>query len=300
LEPKLTDTGEPDDVWLHFDAKYRLERLSEIVGAEPTESEDETEDGQSGVIGEARADDLLKMHAYRDAIRRSAGAYVLYPGSEQKDFRQYHEVLPGLGAFALRPSPSGTTAGSIPLAQFIRNVIQHVASQLTQHERSRFWEARSFGAKTRVDTSAPAATFLGRPAADTQILLGFVRSVAHLRWIRSRRLYNLRADERRGSVGLKSRELAAEILVLYGDGLERPELWRVGAEPVVMTRARMKELGYPTPGGELYYCLPLEPIVPGEWLDEHFDHRVAMARERGAGRLARGAPVPTTWLELMR
>jgi predicted component of viral defense system (DUF524 family) len=26
--------------------------------------------------------DLLKMHAYKDAIRRTGGAYVLYPGDK--------------------------------------------------------------------------------------------------------------------------------------------------------------------------------------------------------------------------
>ena len=53
------------------------------------------------------------MHAYRDAIRRTAGAYVLYPGNdgddkrfEEFDHRGFHEVLPGLGAFAIRPKPT--------------------------------------------------------------------------------------------------------------------------------------------------------------------------------------------------
>ena len=52
--------------------------------------------------------DLLKMHAYRDAIRRTSGAYVLYPGGDEAPTRhaQYHEVLPGLGAFVLRPGES--------------------------------------------------------------------------------------------------------------------------------------------------------------------------------------------------
>ena len=48
------------------------------------------------------------MHAYRDAIRRSAGAYVIYPGDEERTpFMEHHEVLPGLGAFPLRPGATG-------------------------------------------------------------------------------------------------------------------------------------------------------------------------------------------------
>ena len=40
------------------------------------------------------------MHAYKDAIRRTGGAYILYPG-ESEEWRKigFHEVIPGLGAF---------------------------------------------------------------------------------------------------------------------------------------------------------------------------------------------------------
>ena len=52
------------------------------------------------------------MHTYNDAIRRTIGSYVLYPGesnlSDGKDtiFRLYDEILPGVGAFAIKPSIS--------------------------------------------------------------------------------------------------------------------------------------------------------------------------------------------------
>lgn len=42
---------------------------------------------------------LLKMHAYKDAIRRSGGAYILYPGATNETFRGFQEIIPGLGAF---------------------------------------------------------------------------------------------------------------------------------------------------------------------------------------------------------
>ena len=52
-----TGVDDPDlDVWVHFDAKYRV---TEVTAAR------RTGDGPSRV---ARRDDLLKMHAYRDAI----------------------------------------------------------------------------------------------------------------------------------------------------------------------------------------------------------------------------------------
>ena len=50
------------------------------------------DDEEQERLGVSRRDDLLKMHAYRDAIRRSAGAYVLFPGtSTPHRFREYVE-----------------------------------------------------------------------------------------------------------------------------------------------------------------------------------------------------------------
>ena len=60
--------------------------------------------------GSLIADATLK----KDAIRRTAGAYVLYPGAQNQNWQGFHEIIPGLGAFAIRPSydeDEGTSAG---------------------------------------------------------------------------------------------------------------------------------------------------------------------------------------------
>ena len=60
-------------VHIHFDAKYRVEKVSDFFGEDNEESlEDAMGARREGRT--AKRDDLLKMHAYRDAIRRSEGA----------------------------------------------------------------------------------------------------------------------------------------------------------------------------------------------------------------------------------
>ena len=208
------------DVWLHFDAKYRVDRLEQILG-----EEDENvllSDDKEGAPTGARGADLLKMHAYRDAIRRSVGAYVIYPGSNPKTFQEYHEILPGLGAFGLRPTADGDPTGAGLLSRFIDDVINHSAAQLSQHERGRYWQQRVYDDPTTHVESVEFASFLDRPPADTKVLLGYVKSEAHLAWIRKQRRYNLRADKtRRGRVGLESRNLNTDLLLLYGPRLQR-------------------------------------------------------------------------------
>lgn len=299
--------GGMDELWVHFDAKYRLDSLLEVFTADADEHDMEDDldaDMATDASGPARpvADDLLKMHAYRDAIRRSSGAYVIYPGTEERVLYRYHEILPGLGAFALRPDPDSEAQGLAAIRRFLSAVLDHAATQVSQHERQRYWEREIFSERPRRAplTLADAASFLTRPPADTRALLGYVRNDGHYEWINRVGLYNMRADQRTGSVGLGSEQLAAEIVVLYGPKLQAVSLWRVVGDPVLLHRERMLELEYPDPRGTLYYCLPVEPVVDdtGWTSDLSYGDALALVREISPDS-AYGAPVATTWARLV-
>src|SRR5690606_24728405 len=122
----------------------------------------------------------------------------------------------------------------------------------SQHERQRYWEREIF-AEPPAGARVKAVSFLTRPPADTRVLLGFVRDDEHFRWIRETGLYNMRADQRTGSVGLGSEQLAAEIVVLYGPPLAHASLWRVIGDPRLLTARRMREWEYPTPRSTANY-----------------------------------------------
>lgn len=113
-------------VHLHFDAKYSVDQIKELFG-DPELDIDEEKDRQRA--GRYTRGDLLKMHAYKDAIRRSIGAYVLYPGqgSGHRDFlwQEYHEVIPGLGAFSIRPDD--TDSGRETIQRFLLDVLDELS-----------------------------------------------------------------------------------------------------------------------------------------------------------------------------
>ena len=67
---------------IHFDAKYKLDIKHESF------------------INE----DIVKMHAYKDAISDTIGAYVLYPGDKCRLYFEDEEQLGSVGAFPLNPS----------------------------------------------------------------------------------------------------------------------------------------------------------------------------------------------------
>ena len=281
------DAGESLDVWVHFDAKYR------VSGAQPMDFS--TEDDELLSRGTARRDDLLKMHAYRDAIRRTAGAYILYPGDVPVDKRQFAETLPGLGAFPLRPG-ADETYGVEAISVFLAEVLDHVAEQASQHERDRYWRSRVYTSPVQEHPILAPVPFLDRPPADTDVLMGYLRGSRHRAWMERTRSYNVRADDRTGSLRLGSRELSARFVLLYEQIDDSPRvvgLFRAG-EWRAVDRRELIGSGYPDPHGQLYLVTTLEPVAESPtWLAD-----ITIDSLKPAG-IVRGAPFTATWLDLM-
>lgn len=117
--------------FLHFDAKYRLHRTSDIMGEEEMDYESLTREKalEKSTRFHNRAD-LLKMHTYNDALRMTIGSYVLYPGDTHTSMPRFHEVAPGVGAYAVKP---GNEACLITLGNFIRDILDHQCDKFTQY-----------------------------------------------------------------------------------------------------------------------------------------------------------------------
>ena len=120
--------------WLHLDAKYRLDlkawqeqlEASAIDTIEDDLSVDQAPPEDRALYKKA---DLYKMHAYRDALIGSRGAYVLFPATAaeaslyvrhaEPAYRRTYE-LPSVGAFPLHPN------GSAPQLQQLRDFFGNV------------------------------------------------------------------------------------------------------------------------------------------------------------------------------
>ena len=126
--------------YLHFDAKYRGENLPGLFG-DAEKEDDQPEDGRSRATGTVKRVDLYKMHTYNEAIRRTVGSYVLYPGlvpqrDEAPRYERYHELVPGIGAFAVRPAQQGESPPGLEnVCDFIRDILTHQLDRFTQSYR---------------------------------------------------------------------------------------------------------------------------------------------------------------------
>ncbi len=293
--PALTAKGDLD-LWLHFDAKYRLEAArDQFVRA----SADDAEAARHAELVERTArtkrEDLLKMHAYRDAIRRSAGAYVLYPGDDRSPpFREFAEVLPGLGAFVLRPGSAGEARGRADLKVFLDAVLMHAAERASQHERDRYWRAQVYAGPRVAEGKSSRLPDLTAPPRDTLVLCGYLRNDRHESWVRRVGIYNVRAGDRRGALGPDASELRAEWLLLYRDNGFR-SLWVRDGSWFVQTRQQLIEVGYPNPRGPVYLCAPVvQRVDVPSWLGDVRIDQLASIQGR-----PKGAPFATSWGELI-
>lgn len=210
-------------VHIHFDAKYKIDysffkedkpkdegEAAEIV--ESTEKEERQ--------GKYKNVDLYKMHAYKDAIRRSGGAYILYPGTsdEEPPYRGFHEIIPGVGAFALRPSNEGQASDNIK--KFIDQVIANLEDVLSQREllakhKFEIIKEKPISEKSIDEELYAVAREIGLAGNiyDTNVLVGYCKQGSdHYKWITEKNKYNIRFGN---GYEVDGKMASAKFLVLY-------------------------------------------------------------------------------------
>jgi hypothetical protein len=153
-----------------------------------------------------------EFHFNQKFKARTAGAYVLYPGNAVDDnrFEAFHEVLPGLGAFAIRPDPEGKPIGKAALEKFFDEIIEHVANRTTSRERvsyhvSQTYEARHepvpYGAFELAEKDQYANALRAPPPAEEMVLVAWYKTPAQLALAQSDRgLVYVRLGLRRGAL----------------------------------------------------------------------------------------------------
>jgi hypothetical protein len=153
------------------------------------------------------------MHAYKDAIRRTGGAYVLYPGTEKHEpISGFHEIIPGLGAFAVRPNEGDN--GTVELSQFIDEIIAHfnnMASQQRRHSNT-IYEIHKDGTPNIVNEPIPYDII----PDETHVIVAYYESPEHLAWINKQLKFNARIFNDNAGMNLSSAFIGANYLILKG------------------------------------------------------------------------------------
>lgn len=254
-------------VHIHFDAKYKVEALDGLFGSEAEEQEGNG-DEISG-RGTAKRDDLLKMHAYLDAIRRSEGAYVIYPGSQNQRWQEYQEILPGLGAFRLRPGDNGKIVGGQDISKFIGLIIEHIRNRATRWERQNYHEHRIQSSPPPFNVFGPVPELKPQfqriaPLSEQGVLVERCLNKQQAEWINTAGKYALKLN---ASVVEPSHVNAEYIFVI---GLRHPLLKISSHAPKAISFQDALNLNYPVNGTEvdlflIYEVEPANSFVRWNW-----------------------------------
>jgi predicted component of viral defense system (DUF524 family) len=291
-------------VHVHFDAKYKIANLNDFLKQNTTDDLDEEKTAnRKGIYKNA---DLLKMHAYKDAIRRTAGAYVLYPGGTPVNQKGFHEIIPGLGAFPVKPSK--TDSGISELKAFILEIIEHFINRTSQREKLAYRTFDIYKKPPEPDNviKAPLPEPYNRNRDlipdQTYILVGYYNSQDQYKWIQRTRLYNFRMGSKVGSLILDQETVSAKYLLLHTAGDRYSgDLWKIISRgPKVYSKDDMERKGYPKPKKEMqdnYLVIQIEPVTDKEF--ENVNWNFKKLKNYSIGR-ASAIPFTATLTELMK
>lgn len=251
-------------VHIHFDAKYRINNITEAFGPRDSEQKPDEYDYEEEIRDFKRID-LIKMHAYKDAIRRTAGAYILYPGTENKIWKGYHEIIPGLGAFTLRPAKG--FEGSAELQEFLQTVLDQLLNRASKYEETTYhiFETQSAPSlSVREQLPEKYGNKRTKPPIDVRCLIGYVKDNKHKEWIERTGLYNIRLAPGTEEAETEKIELDyfdLTYLLLHGEG--GPETYElfdiIDPTPLLMSKNELIDKGYPNPRRDQYLVFSIKP-----------------------------------------
>jgi hypothetical protein len=240
---------------LHFDAKYKIAEISNLFKREDDLQEEKVEQ-KNGTYKRA--------HTYRDAIRRTAGAYIIYPGSDRIIKRGFHELLPGVGAFSL--TPSKVNSGSPELTKFLKDVLNHFLNRASQREAMLYHTYDIHRKKNDESFKFLLPETFGENRSllpdETFVIVGFYKNQAHYDWIVQNQLYNARLEDNNGSVRLGPKEVTARYLLLHNNKeTATGKLFRIVENPRIFSRQDLRNRDYPSkPSRDFYLMFKIEPL----------------------------------------
>jgi hypothetical protein len=309
-------------VHIHFDAKYKVDYFYKSKAYNNQSESSEEEEISTNELDELKSVealedsgtfkdiDLYKMHAYKDAIRRSGGAYILYPGSPDGNnvFQGYHEIIPGVGAFALRPSNESQAIQSLQV--FISDIIDNLSDVISQRERLAKTKYEiikdkpiKFGDTELVRLAHQIG--LSESIDETYVLVGYCKSNnSHFNWISKNKKYNIRFGL---NYQVDGKMATAKYLILYekinGEVTFRDNvIFEIdSASTRLISKTDLINLQYPsTPNADSYLLYELINEIPLGQYKFSFDDRIKYLKEQLIKNSDRELPFAISIADLLK
>ena len=189
------------------------------------------------------------------------GSYVLYPGNENYDRRNelssvYDEILPGVGAFAIRPG--NENEGHKAIKEFIEKIIEFKANEASRNSRTTYFEnmilqTPSIDSEQKASDSNPDLTMIGYVKEDYYSYLkqkGFLpkdkndilqrgkKFYFYFRAIKNGKVYTLHKETSKAKYLRFTLKKLVEVKIKPGQSFEELEPWNA---EIISTRLVSKE-----------------------------------------------------------
>lgn len=286
-------------VHIHFDAKYKIKNFREVLEKKTDEYlNKEKKDHKQGIYQNV---DLLKMHAYKDAIRRTGGAYILYPGDISSKQKGFHEIIPGLGAFPIRPSK--TDSGIVELKSFIYEVIDHFMNRASQRERIAYktYDVHRETPSESLKVKMPEPHGYNRSLLpdETYVVIGYSKQ-DQWKWIQKTNLYNFRTGDRNGAIHIDANFLNATFILAHvGMDAKTLKLFRIVSKGgKVLTKKQLIAKDYPSKSSATNETYLVYDIIETEEFTEHSWDIHKLIKNKGIQN--KYSPFVVTLTELMK
>ena len=127
--------------FIHLDAKFRIAKLN------LKEAGDFDRQEVTAADDDAKPEDVYKMHTYNEAIRGTAASVILFPGGQAADgglnqsFEKYRELIPGVGALAIRPGNHEVRSKALKaIRDYLSKALLLTPKSKSSYARMRDWE----------------------------------------------------------------------------------------------------------------------------------------------------------------
>jgi hypothetical protein len=240
------------------------------------------------------------------------GAYVLYPG-EGKDepFRGFHELIPGLGAFVIKPNKGDNDKEH--LKTFIRKVVSNFIDRTSQREHTAI-KVYNIHKEKKDDNNVlnePMPEYLDSSKTEklipneTYVIVGYCKNNSNIDWYKKVGKYNFRMDDDKGSLSLENNVVNAKYLLLRESGKETAnKMFKIKSKgPKVFKGSSL--LGYTTNNLKDYYLVvEIEKLESTDFNGASFNFKdLEKYKEINAKNnhvTASGIPFAVSLTELMR
>lgn len=267
---------------IHFDAKYKVNQFVIKTNETKNDLTEEDVERQRKALNKIKQEeqggtyknaDLLKMHAYKDAIRRTGGAYILYPGTKNTEFRGFHELIPGLGAFSVNPKSEKTDVSD--LSKFIDSVVDELVNRASQRENiaTKTYQITKDGISKPLNEPIPEYLNNEKLIPDeTYVLVGYAKSSKRkqrMEWFLENGKYNFRMNDEDGALEFTENEAKAKFIVIRESKEGKAtNIYKLKKGIKVFSGKYLEEEEHhPDAKKDAYLVVEFDPNVPPEFKD---------------------------------